>query len=238
MNKFKKVLLFLVIIGLSGVFLFWLATPNDTPGEAVAIQGREHLKADEAPPVYNSNPPTSGAHDQISSKPGFYEYSLADRNVVHSLEHGHVVISYNCGSQVTNDKGTSLRGKGLSIFPAQAGSRLGGDNFQLSTGEVWAHGEEASPSVQASPSASKANTSDENCHKLKDALRQIFDKFKGWKLIVEPRENLETRLALTSWGRIYKFNPATLGGLGSADIKKIEKFINAFRDKAPEQTPD
>lgn len=220
MKKLKRVVTILIFAALLVLFLRWLLTSSDILGEETPIQGREHLKANEAPPVYNSNPPTSGAHDEVPAKPGIYEYSLEDRHLVHSLEHGYVVISYNCGikseSKIMNQK----------------------------SGEVLAHEETpgmktASDSAQQSTvSASKANTSDSNCTQLKDSLKKIFDKYKGWKIIVEPRENLEVRLAITAWGRLYKPSLSFVNGLGQDDVKKVEKFIDAFRDKGPEQTPD
>jgi hypothetical protein len=46
---------------------------------------------------YNSDPPTSGWHYDEPARAGFCETPLPDEQLVHNLEHGHVVISYDCG---------------------------------------------------------------------------------------------------------------------------------------------
>ena len=46
--------------------------------------------------VYNSSPPTSGPHwDTGWAGCGFFDEDLPDEQVVHNMEHGQVVISYN-----------------------------------------------------------------------------------------------------------------------------------------------
>lgn len=42
-----------------------------------------------------TDPPTSGPHAEPVSS-GFYDTPIADENIVHNLEHGHVAISYDC----------------------------------------------------------------------------------------------------------------------------------------------
>ena len=44
---------------------------------------------------YSSTPPTSGRHWSSWAECGFYTQSLPDERLVHNLEHGNVVISYN-----------------------------------------------------------------------------------------------------------------------------------------------
>ena len=45
--------------------------------------------------TYNSSPPTSGEHWPIPARCGFYEEALPDERIVHNLEHGNIVVSYN-----------------------------------------------------------------------------------------------------------------------------------------------
>jgi hypothetical protein len=45
--------------------------------------------------TYNSVPPTSGEHWPTPARCGFYEEGLPDERVVHNMEHGNIVISYN-----------------------------------------------------------------------------------------------------------------------------------------------
>tara|TARA_B100000315_G_scaffold233669_1_gene246968 strand:- start:1397 stop:1795 length:399 start_codon:yes stop_codon:yes gene_type:complete len=45
--------------------------------------------------VYNTTPPTSGDHWAGWAECGFYEGGLPDELIVHNLEHGNIVVSYN-----------------------------------------------------------------------------------------------------------------------------------------------
>jgi len=62
----------------------------------VADQGRSHIPVGSAHPPYDSNPPTSGWHYDTPTTAGVYDQPIADETVVHNLEHGYVIISYNC----------------------------------------------------------------------------------------------------------------------------------------------
>ena len=53
---------------------------------------------------YNTNPPTSGDHWSIQARCGFYEDGLDDERIVHNLEHGIIVVSYNLETQEEVDK--------------------------------------------------------------------------------------------------------------------------------------
>ena len=44
--------------------------------------------------VYNERFPTSGIHDRVPIDPGFYRDSQPATKLVHSVEHGHIVIYY------------------------------------------------------------------------------------------------------------------------------------------------
>ena len=44
---------------------------------------------------YNTVPPTSGMHWSAWSDCGFYNYPLPDELLVHNLEHGNIIVSYN-----------------------------------------------------------------------------------------------------------------------------------------------
>lgn len=93
----KKVVGWLIVIGL--IALGVRAIINQFPkgsdfSRAIEIQGREHIAEGSNHPPYNSNPPTSGWHYPVAANTGFYDYALADEQVVHNLEHGHVWIAY------------------------------------------------------------------------------------------------------------------------------------------------
>jgi len=66
------------------------------PGEAVPIQGQQHIQPGQSHSPYNSDPPTSGWHYDQAAPAGFYDIPLPDEQLVHNLEHGHVIISYDC----------------------------------------------------------------------------------------------------------------------------------------------
>lgn len=83
----------LVIAALA--YLVWQAT-LPPPGTPVPIQGRDHIQPGQPHDPYNSDPPTSGPHYDTPIAEGFYNEAPADEYLVHSLEHGYVVIWYNC----------------------------------------------------------------------------------------------------------------------------------------------
>ena len=67
-------------------------------GESAPTIGRDHIDAGDTHVPYITDPPTSGPHaGSVSS--GFYDTPIADENIVHNLEHGHVAISYDCDQQ-------------------------------------------------------------------------------------------------------------------------------------------
>jgi hypothetical protein len=44
---------------------------------------------------YSTSPPTSGDHWFVPAACGIYKHEIPDEHVVHNMEHGHVIISYN-----------------------------------------------------------------------------------------------------------------------------------------------
>jgi hypothetical protein len=79
-----------------GIFLANRGAAAGAPGEHFPAQSRDHIAVGAAHPAYNSDPPTGGWHYDTPWDPGFYEQPVADEYLVHNLEHGHVVISYDC----------------------------------------------------------------------------------------------------------------------------------------------
>ena len=81
-----------------GVMWFMKEASRPIPGKEMPNQGRDHVSEKEWGKFkYNSNPPTSGPHDAVWTKGGMYNQPQGDGHLVHSLEHGYVIISYNCG---------------------------------------------------------------------------------------------------------------------------------------------
>ncbi|MDD5311507.1 MAG: DUF3105 domain-containing protein [Dehalococcoidia bacterium] len=70
-------------------------------------EGRDHIWPDH-PVEYGTMPPTSGPHFPDPTAPGFYTTRPEFGYLVHSLEHGSVVIYYN-PAQLSPDIEKSLR---------------------------------------------------------------------------------------------------------------------------------
>ena len=90
--------------GVIGVLLLvgvvaWSVYRSNQPAssQAVPIQGQQHIPVGQSHPAYNSDPPTSGWHYAEPARAGYYDTPLPDEQLVHNLEHGHVIISYDCG---------------------------------------------------------------------------------------------------------------------------------------------
>ncbi len=68
---------------------------NDLVGQKIEEMKSPHIKIGDSYQAYNSNPPTSGPHigDAVAG-PGIKDKPVSDELVVHSLEHGAVVLWY------------------------------------------------------------------------------------------------------------------------------------------------
>lgn len=97
-----------VLFGALGVFIANRETAAGGPGEYFPPQSRDHIAVGAPHPAYNSDPPTGGWHYDTPWDPGFYEQPVADEYLVHNLEHGHVVISYDC-SKLTDCEGAKAQ---------------------------------------------------------------------------------------------------------------------------------
>lgn len=103
----------LVLVG--GVF-FVRAVSMPPPGERMPDLGREHVSEEiVASTQYNSNPPTSGPHLASWVRPGVYTEPQKEGELIHSLEHGYIIISYNC---------TVLAGESAATTSAQTQSAV------------------------------------------------------------------------------------------------------------------
>lgn len=80
------------------------------------VEGSTHV---EGPVEYQTNPPTSGDHNQTPAEDGIYDpgNSPAKENFVHSLEHGRILLQYQPGApQKTIDTLTALYDEQLGDF--------------------------------------------------------------------------------------------------------------------------
>lgn len=199
-------------------------------------QGRDHVTVEEvAKFYYNSNPPTSGPHLPTWVKAGVYDAPQSEGELIHSLEHGYIIINYNCNVHLS-----SIFNFHFSIF----------NQFSIfNLKKVFAHEDESSsastevtadkpaaefrdPTISTgSPSTTlrvNAVNESDGCKTLVKNLTELADRKKLWKLAVVPRPQLNTTIALTAWNYIDTFD--------AFDAGRIERFIDYHRDGGPEKT--
>lgn len=71
------------------------AGPCNVRIDAIPVADSPHV-ADGTPVVYSSNPPSSGPHYNAWANFQEFNHIVDDRNLVHSLEHGAVLLLYAC----------------------------------------------------------------------------------------------------------------------------------------------
>ena len=90
------------ILAAAAVIVFLVSAGGDSrPDYPYSVlvfedQGREHLPVGQGYDFYNSNPPTSGPHSAQPAAWGVHEEPVAKEAPVHNMEHGGVVIWYDC----------------------------------------------------------------------------------------------------------------------------------------------
>ena len=134
------------------------------PGTRIPELETKHIPEGEKV-KYNSNPPTSGSHYAVAAEWGIYNIAPVDERLVHNLEHGGIVISYNP---------EEIKGEELEQLRAQV--------RKLST---------INPRV-----------------------------------ILTPRQKLESAIALTAWGYLQK--------LDKYDPTAVKTFYDAHIARGPE----
>lgn len=114
------------------------------PGIHYPSQGHAHLDPGEPDDfVYNSNPPTSGPHKEIFSDQFVNPSPLPAYVQVHLLEHGNVLLQYNC---TCPDVAASLS----AIAYTYDSALIAGGELQPTPAEVQA-GEEVGKAVIVAP---------------------------------------------------------------------------------------
>jgi hypothetical protein len=207
MNE-KKLIIFVVIVSIA-ILSFWVYNESKPkPGGQFPDEGREHIDIG-TEMTYGTNPPTSGNHYAQWTKWGVYDAPKDDRNLLHSLEHGYVILSYNCDIQST---GFSL------IRPTFA---------QTSDRPMEIASESADQSASMAATLSE-NFKSEQCSKLVQDLTDVYNAKGQTRLIVIPRSNMDHRIALTAWRYMETMN--------SFDKSKINSFIDGHINQGPEKT--
>lgn len=232
--KKKLIWVFALLVIFVGGWLLWQRYNKPFPGEEVPGMGREHTK-DITGIEYNSNPPTSGQHFPVWAKKGVYDRVISDGYLIHSLEHGYVVISYNCGEKVSNFQ-----------FPIANVYAHEGEEDLSATDSAGATDSASSPQANSAAPLHKMIVSEpftlanpppvevdlpesfksDECKQLVSQLTDLTN-YKE-RVIVVPRPSLDKRVALTAWGRILKMD--------KLDVDLAKSFISAFHNRGPEQT--
>lgn len=199
-----------IAIGLIATFIIFKPPAEKLNVETVADQGRDHVPAGTAV-EYNSNPPTSGPHYANWEKPGIYDQVLEDGKLIHSLEHGYVIISYNCAKETMSKKQETMMRQVYAHETEEVHEEIpASDSAEVKTGDItgW--------------------KDDSNCQNLIEQIKQVTKKTGMGRLIVAPRPNMDTPLALTAWTKLMK--------LDRINETKMLAFIAKYRNKGPEKT--
>lgn len=173
--------------------------------------GRDHI-SNIGGQTYNSNPPTSGRHFASWAKRGVYDRVLSDGYLIHALEHGYVILSYNCGE----------KGKEKEKVVYKSGDPL----TELKTdvqGAMSAFTPEKPPAEEVKLPAAFGTDA---CKTLVTDLSQFLKEYQ--RIIVVPRPTLDTQIAVTAWTKIDKVD--------TFDADRIRAFVAAYHNKGPEQT--
>ena len=112
-----------VAVLLIGAIVFLATRPPPVALANVEVfpdQGQTHLSAGDPAPEYNSDPPTSGPHSPAAAVCGIYREAPPDVNLVHDLEHGVVIVSYDplAAADVRDDIENFARDAGTHVIVA------------------------------------------------------------------------------------------------------------------------
>lgn len=262
----SRILIWILIIGILalGGWWLWQGGSRPLPGEKIEDMGAEHV-ADISNAQYNSNPPTSGPHFGVWAKKGVYDRVISDGYLIHSMEHGYVIVSYNCGktnkqslSSINAKRKTNLvyaheteephieegeSGNSGSIGGEGSSGKVkivsGEETIDLTTATVSSQpltrmNFSAPPGMgwftPENPPAKEIELPESfNPQECKELVSELSEMTKvAERVIVVPRPQNDSLIALTAWGRIEK--------LDSFDKKRIENFIKSWHNRGPEKT--
>ena len=106
-TRLKRILALGAVSGVSALFLIALFIPQsfggggggsipDGPGVRQEDQGGVHIPVGGSHAPYNSSPPTSGWHYENWASWGIKDEPLPPGRFIHNMEHGGVILHYNC----------------------------------------------------------------------------------------------------------------------------------------------
>lgn len=232
MKWWKIVIIPVLLVG--GIWMYRAIT-TPAPGQKIEDLGREHVSLAQVESTsYNSNPPTSGPHVASWVKPGVYDTPKNEGELIHALEHGYIIISYNCNVHLQEQGARNKEQRYFSMILNNDNSLVQQVSAHEEEGEASESGDLSVPTEASGSPSSLLRTSATNegdaCKTLVQQLSDLAKKKKLFKLVVVPRPQLGTTMALTAWNYIDKFD--------QFDAKRIERFIDYHRDHGPEQTTE
>jgi hypothetical protein len=230
-KKYRIWLIALLVVIALGYWAYKELT-RPLPGQLFEDLGREHI-TDISEVQYNSNPPTSGSHFAIWAKKGVYDRVLSDGYLIHSLEHGYIVINYDCTKSISSilfpikrvyahEDDTIPEGEPHPDSVSGDEKPLTRINFTPSANTSWITPENTPIKEVDLPE----NFNSDECKALVENLRPFTDKWE--RVVVVPRPNMEHPIALTAWRRLQ--------WLDHFDKNAIEYFIKSYHNLGPEKT--
>lgn len=198
--------------------------------------------------TYNSNPPTSGPHFPVWAKGGVYDRVISDGHLIHSLEHGYIVISYDCEKEVSSTPFDKTQGypersrtdskyqvpnvyahEGEKIDIPEGAEEAATESGDLLHMKVGLSGEMSAFTPENAPAPEVVLPDVFGDQECKDIVSNLSSFLNDWeRIIIVPRLGMDTKIALTAWGRIMKIDQFDKGS--------VESFIRVFHNQGPEKT--
>ena len=97
----------------------------------------------------------------------------------------------------------------------------------LEHGHVWVSYRPTTSGGQESTDGAevKPGITEEELAKIKEIVEE-----DDWKVVLAPRANDDSKIALAAWGRVLNMD--------EVDLDKIKDFIETYRNRGPEKTPE
>ena len=110
-KKFVRPWVAVTLTAVVAIFVAWnYFGPSEQLGEKFPTMGRTHIPQDTPVPKYNSSPPTSGPHAS-PARWGDHSVEVSELNQIHNLEHGGIIIQYNCALLPAGESCAVVRGE-------------------------------------------------------------------------------------------------------------------------------
>jgi hypothetical protein len=150
---------------------------------------------------YDSNPPSSGPHYPIWAAFRVYTSPVPRPYYVHDLEHGAVVLVYNCallngGGTDAGDAGNASDASDATHATDSSDASDASDGSSATDASSDAGAETCDQVVAALQAASDAIPDDPLCTQLNEGVRV--------RTVITPDPLLDVPVAAASWGWVYR----------------------------------